>query len=307
MRLTILLACCAIALGQDTSPAPEAKSQNSASPIPEQKQQPSGNASPNNGFSKYGANMSPGAAIQQATKAVAHHPGGSGALDILSDTQGVDFGPYLQDMIETVRKNWYHLIPPSAETKKGKLAIEFAIRPDGQLADMKLVASSGDVVLDRPAWGSITGSNPFKPLPDEFKGPYLALRFRFYYNPDKSDFDRPDNRTLPEPAHSNETVSISSAPSKSGITVSISAHGGLQVPVGASKVIAATVTGTKKQAVKWRISGLACSNSACGEMVGNLYLAPRVPPIPPDVTVTAVSKADPTANASITLHVVASQ
>src|ERR1700730_13491757 len=41
---------------------------------------------------------------------------------------------------------------------------------------------------DRPAWGSITASNPFPPLPSEFTGPYLALRFRFYY-PDKADLN----------------------------------------------------------------------------------------------------------------------
>jgi TonB family protein len=79
------------------------------------------------------------------------------------------------------------LIPDSAQSKKGKLAIEFAITKDGKLADMRLVATSGDTILDRAAWGSITASNPFPPLPSEFTGPYLALRVRFYYNPDKSD------------------------------------------------------------------------------------------------------------------------
>ena len=112
-----------------------------------------------------------------------------GALDILSDTQGVDFGPYIQRIVQDVRENWYHLIPVSAEMKKGKLAIEFAITKDGQVAGMKLVTSSGDVYLDRPAWGAITASNPFPPLPNEFQGQYLALRFRFYYNPDKADLE----------------------------------------------------------------------------------------------------------------------
>jgi hypothetical protein len=41
--------------------------------------------------------------------------------------------------------------------------------------------SSGDVALDRPAYGSITASDPFPPLPPEFTGPYLELRIRFYY------------------------------------------------------------------------------------------------------------------------------
>ncbi|HEV3513833.1 MAG TPA: TonB family protein [Candidatus Sulfotelmatobacter sp.] len=165
---------------------------------------------PNNSFSKYAGAMSAGAAIQQATQAAAArraagiggggqegdfglgtgaHGRQLGALDILSDTQGVDFGPYLERILQDVRENWYHLIPESAEMKKGKLAIEFAITKQGQVADMRLVASSGDIALDRPAWGSITASNPFPPLPTDFTGPYLALRFRFYYNPDKADLN----------------------------------------------------------------------------------------------------------------------
>jgi len=159
-----------------------------------------------NSFSKYTTGMTAGSAIQQATQAAAANRGAGGggqegdfglgtgahgrqygAFDVLSDTQGVDFSPYLERVLQNVRENWYHLIPESAEMKKGKLAIEFVITKDGQVADMRLVASSGDVSLDRPAWGSITGSNPFSPLPREFTGPYLSLRFRFYYNPDKAD------------------------------------------------------------------------------------------------------------------------
>ena len=73
------------------------------------------------------------------------------------------------------------------QMKKGKLMIEFAITKDGKVADMRLVATSNDVALDRAAWAGISASNPFPPLPTEFTGPYLALRFRFYYNPDKAD------------------------------------------------------------------------------------------------------------------------
>ena len=165
-------------------------------------------AQPKNSFGKFAQGMSAGSAIQQAAQAAAARRGmggggqegdfglgtgahgrQQGALDILSNTQGVDFGPYLQRLLQNVRENWYHLIPESAEMKKGKLAIEFAITKDGQVADMRLVASSGDVALDRPAWGAITASNPFPPLPAEFNGPYLALRFRFYYNPDKADLE----------------------------------------------------------------------------------------------------------------------
>ncbi len=159
-------------------------------------------------FRKYAGSMSAGSAVNEAARAAAATRGAgqqgsggdfglgtgahgrqTGALEILSDTQGVDFGPYLQRILQEVKDNWYRLIPESAEMKKGKLSIEFAITKDGQVAGMKLVATSGDPPLDRAAWGGITASNPFPPLPTDFKGPYLALRFRFFYNPDKADLE----------------------------------------------------------------------------------------------------------------------
>lgn len=120
------------------------------------------------------------------------HSARVGSAEILSDTQGVDFGPYLQQVVHAVKENWYNIIPPSAEAplyKKGKLSIEFDILKNGQVAGMHYVFSSGDVALDRAAYGGITYSNPFPPLPKEFGGQHLALRFTFYYNPDPNEAD----------------------------------------------------------------------------------------------------------------------
>jgi len=115
-----------------------------------------------------------------------------GPLDVLSDTKGIDFGPYLARVLHDVRNNWYNLIPESARApimKKGKVSIEFAILKDGRVAGMKLDETSGDAALDRGAWGGITASDPFPPLPSDFGGQYLALRFHFFYNPDKRDLE----------------------------------------------------------------------------------------------------------------------
>jgi len=150
--------------------------------------------------------MSAGSAIQQAAEAAAASRGTGGgdfgvgpikpnsnvqgAMDVLSDTMGVDFGPYLQRVLHDVKFNWYNLIPEVARPplmKKGRVTIQFAIAKDGSVMGMRADDGSGDVSLDRAAWGGITASNPFPPLPSEFKGEYLALRFRFYYNPDKND------------------------------------------------------------------------------------------------------------------------
>jgi TonB family protein len=70
------------------------------------------------------------------------------------------------------------------------VAIQFIILPDGSIKQMQLVRPSGDVSLDRAAWGGITGAGPFPPLPKQFKGPYLALRFYFLYNEQTGQYTR---------------------------------------------------------------------------------------------------------------------
>jgi TonB family protein len=205
------------AQSQPAAPAPAAQAQQapqerpSPAPPPDQNQvarlqtPPAERPTPN--FNT-GA-MSAGSAIEQAARAAASNRGGYsgeggdyglgqgkqggeaiGPMDVLSDTMGVDFGPYLARVLHDVRENWYRIIPESARAplmKKGKVSIEFAILKNGQVAGLQIVGTSGDVALDRAAYGGITASKPFPPLPSEFGGQYLALRFHFYYNPDKSD------------------------------------------------------------------------------------------------------------------------
>ena len=123
-----------------------------------------------------------------------------GNLEVLTDTQGVDFGPYLSKVVDAVRKNWYILIPEEARAplmKSGKVTIEFVILPNGKVAAMKLVGPSGDVALDRAAWGGVAASLPFADLPAEFTGPSLGLRFNFYYNPKKGEIESNDQNQKP--------------------------------------------------------------------------------------------------------------
>jgi outer membrane biosynthesis protein TonB len=152
----------------------------------------------------FNARMTAGSAIEQAAQAAAanheHYgggqagdygsPGRSGAkaldqVEILTDTMGVDFGPYITRIVQIVKQNWYSIMPESVYPpifKKGKLSIEFVILKDGNVSGMALRTPSGDVALDRAAWGSITDSNPFPPLPKEFPGKLLGLRFYYFYN-----------------------------------------------------------------------------------------------------------------------------
>jgi TonB family protein len=122
-----------------------------------------------------------------------------GNIEILTDTQGVDFGPYLARVKHDVQQAWYSGIPESAVLLKGLVTIEFAILRDGTVKGMRMVASSGRVSLDRAAWAGVATGGPFPPLPAEFKGQYLALRFRFYYNSTPGDLAGPE----PAPVSSN--------------------------------------------------------------------------------------------------------
>jgi TonB family protein len=178
--------------------------------VPSQVQTPAPNAQNKSPFTI----ASPGASVSQAIQqAASGHPpsttysGGGGGeygnashprastndpMEILSDTLGVDFGPYMKRLHYTVQSHWDPLIPESAMPpvmKKGVVVIQFSITKDGRVEGMKLVSSSGDVALDRAAWGAITDAIPLPNLPLQFTSDFLTIRARFYYNPDRNELE----------------------------------------------------------------------------------------------------------------------
>jgi hypothetical protein len=115
------------------------------------------------------------------------HPGaGAGGAQILSNTQGVDFNAWLRAWYIETERTWDPLIPDEVNppiSKQGQVMIRFKVLPNGRLMDgsVELEGRSGDVALDRAAWGALTGSS-YPPLPRAFHGPYIELRAWFLYN-----------------------------------------------------------------------------------------------------------------------------
>jgi outer membrane biosynthesis protein TonB len=132
-------------------------------------------------------NPGQGGAGNLGSGGLARHPGaGSGGIEVLSDTQGVDFSSWLQRWHWETEHTWDPLIPDEVNPpilKSGMVAIRFKVLPNGRLMDGSLVLEgrSGDTALDRAAWGALTNSN-YPPLPRDFHGPYLELRAFFLYN-----------------------------------------------------------------------------------------------------------------------------
>jgi TonB family protein len=187
--------------------------------------------------------------------------------EILTDTMGVDFGPYMKQVVKTVRQNWYNLMPPSVYppiSKQGKVAIEFVVQKDGKIDKMKIDTASGDEQLDRAAWGSIIGSSPLPSLPKEFPGPNLGLRLYYFYNV------TPDNTRI----YITPCVDV-------------------RVPAGSTQQFSVPIGGTERAAVTWSVSGPGCVKAACGSISENgLYTAPADIPEPPIVFVEATPQSN---------------
>ncbi len=112
-------------------------------------------------------------------------PGKTGSqIELLSDPQGVDFRPYLIQVLAAVRRNWFAVIPESARLggRPGRVSVQFAISKNGSVPKLVIAGGSGTESFDRAAVAGISASNPFPPLPSEFRGDQVRLQLVFNYN-----------------------------------------------------------------------------------------------------------------------------
>ena len=118
-----------------------------------------------------------GDAIQQAIQNSAKHPGGGsistggssgplnmGGVDILSDTQGVNFEPYLRRVLRQIYQQWLPLIPEEARpplSKQGVTQIRFSIGPGDPSTDSSSRRCPSS--LPAPAWSCASTSWSTRP------------------------------------------------------------------------------------------------------------------------------------------------
>jgi TonB family protein len=105
------------------------------------------------------------------------------SLELLSDPMGVDFKPYLIRILTAVRRNWFAVIPESARLGgHGRTVLQFSIATDGHVPKLVIVTPSGLESMDRAAVAGVSASNPFPPLPPDYKGREIRVQFVFSYN-----------------------------------------------------------------------------------------------------------------------------
>jgi TonB family protein len=104
-------------------------------------------------------------------------------LELRSDPMGVDFRPYMLQVLAAVRRNWFAVYPEAARLgQRGEVILEFAITKPGVVNKVIYATESGAKALDQSAVAAISASNPLPPLPAEFKGDRIVLRMTFMYN-----------------------------------------------------------------------------------------------------------------------------
>jgi TonB family protein len=110
---------------------------------------------------------------------------GTTGIEMLTPTQGVNFNSYLAKVYRTIKERWFAKMPASAaKGNKGIDVVEFRILQDGTVPEefLKIRNASGKADLDEASLAGIRTAAPFAKLPADFAGPYIELRFTFYYN-----------------------------------------------------------------------------------------------------------------------------
>ncbi len=142
-------------------------------------------AAPNQSPEEMARNVLPpgGAPGGAVSNGVGAEPSSTSEMQLLSDPQGVDFKPYLLQVLTTVRQKWYAIIPPEARTgRPGLVTVQFIIDRGGLVPKLVIASPSGTLSFDRAAVAAISASYPFSPLPAEFKGQEIRVQLAFSYN-----------------------------------------------------------------------------------------------------------------------------
>ena len=105
------------------------------------------------------------------------------SLNLKSDPMGVDFKPYLIQVLAAVRTNWFAVYPEAARLgARGQVVLEFSVTKVGGVPKVVFSSQTNSRPLNEAAVAAVSASTPLPPLPKEFKGDSIVLQMSFMYN-----------------------------------------------------------------------------------------------------------------------------
>ena len=138
----------------------------------------------------------PGPSVENAIRGVLRSSGASSPAvapagppataelpQLLSDAQGVDFRPYLAQVLASVKGRWFAIMPDAVrQGRTGKVGVQVELLRNGGLGKVVFVGTTGVPALDNAAIAAISAASPFPPLPAAFKGAEIRVQINFAYN-----------------------------------------------------------------------------------------------------------------------------
>jgi len=94
------------------------------------------------------------------------------------DISNFKYDYYLGIIRNKIDSRWNQ---PVAYDQVKEALIEFTIRRNGEVGDIRVSESSGDYYFDQTALRAVSLSNPFPPLPRGYREDILKVRYRFIF------------------------------------------------------------------------------------------------------------------------------
>ena len=105
--------------------------------------------------------------------------GSGGGLGFGDADFGSRYGWYVQALRNRISMNWLMSTVSPSLTSAPRLFIAFDIMRDGTIAHVQLIQSSGIPEVDRSAQRAVLASNPVNPLPRDYSGNMISVKFYF--------------------------------------------------------------------------------------------------------------------------------
>lgn len=104
--------------------------------------------------------------------------------ELKTDSNAADVREYVRKILQIVKANSARVTPESVRmgTLRGENTVELIIDHNGSIPKLVLGDPSNITALDRASVAAVSMSNPFPPLPDDFKGAEFRLALTFRYN-----------------------------------------------------------------------------------------------------------------------------
>ena len=99
---------------------------------------------------------------------------------ILFDSKGVEFGPWIRRFVAQIKRNWF--VPYAFMTMHGHVVVTFYVHKDGSISEVQVVGPSAVDGFNNSAFNAILASNPTQELPPEYPDDQAFFTVTFFYN-----------------------------------------------------------------------------------------------------------------------------